>query len=1099
MSDDVKKVGKMDSVAVAITAVAGVVYFLTLHRWLFPGSSALGVAKYMGAFTDPGAMVSRPVLTALLGSMGLSAPIVYNILGVLVGMLNVWLVGVWVRGFLTVAVSEHYSEQHIGVSARYGGWAAMAVMAFLPAVWKGSTHFQFQAIDLLTLQLVLCTILSFVRHGSWWRLGIAGVLVGLFAGESPCGTLLAPILGLTLLSVVIVCSKEFTWLGSIFKVGAPMLVGFLLSLAGIVLLSRADGCELPLVEMAAFWIRDIRVWMSESLSGRWILIFVFGIVPMVLAMGNAPKILNNERSVVGFVVLVILASLTLVALVPLPVSPFVLAEVDLSDAYPMMVAMCVAASVGYVFCASSMLKRVTHAKEGHGVNVLASRTGYLIGMLLPPVLAGMMTLGALITLWTGFIAGDNGTIFTKPVAQRYAQTLFEELDGQKWIFGDGFFDAYLAAYAKEQGQNVTLLRPELEDNEVYVNQLKSQIESDPDFVQDPALRESLLRSLSIGVVTFVQDWVAQDPNIQKQLVFVNNPDMWYVAKKIPVPRGMAFFGATTKEEQMKLTDAAQAHQLIDELDPVLVVRNDRKRTAMVQFIKMFRRHVGFIGNDVAFYLADMEQNDKAFALFQRVRKFDPDNVCARLNLFALVMAGMHPEQKEAIGKDLDSFIKSLKGRRYHLWMLSRYYGYVRDPQMFAALAGQWALSGQTGAALTGLGMAQNMMSDEQRSNAQQSIAAIYSMDPSKRKETIALYQQMLATATDPNQQAELLRQLARCAVLDDNFKQAEEYLTRSGQLARNEAELGFEWALFYMAQGDVTKARLSLQRFTDVHPKSLPALAMLASIQFQGGEIEDVRQITLKRMEAAVGSPDNYYIQIVRAELARYDKDIKRARECYIRAYMLRSSVYQLRNTILRLDMELNDRTAAELHARQFIRIDRTHALSNYAMGSILLNEGKVNEAIGFLKVATDPTQNEIVPEAYNDLAEAYRRVGDLDNALRMAQRTVEINPSMYFAKETIAALLLQQGKAAEAESVIVDAIATQQKLIDALPASNTETPRTPDPQLYITQGNILLALGRPEQARLAAVRARQQQARLTPYDQQALQRLLEACKLPNK
>jgi hypothetical protein len=97
---------------------------------------------------------------------------------------------------------------------------------------------------------------------------------------------------------------------------------------------------------------------------------------------------------------------------------------------------------------------------------------------------------------------------------------------------------------------------------------------------------------------------------------------------------------------------------------------------------------------------------------------DPENISVLFNRFEMARRGAASASasKEVIERELKDFVANLK-QQYPLWSLSRYYGYVRSPELFARLGWGWALSGQTGAALAGVSRAINLLPTDQRNSA----------------------------------------------------------------------------------------------------------------------------------------------------------------------------------------------------------------------------------------------------------------------------------------------------------------------------------------------------------------------------------------------
>ena len=218
--------------------------------------------------------------------------------------------------------------------------------------------------------------------------------------------------------------------------------------------------------------------------------------------------------------------------------------------------------------------------------------------------------------------------------------------------------------------------------------------------------------------------------------------------------------------------------------------------------------------------------------------------------------------------------------------------------------------------------------------------------------------------------------LARIAIQNNKLKEAEEWLRKAEAAAPQNARetLGAaEWAVINLMRGDVDKARLLLQKTTDLQPNNLQAWTMLAVIQMQQGELDEVEKVTIPKITTIADTPSNYFVQTVKAHYANLQaekllatvkdtfnesspvgKKIRsyqsQAREAFITAAKLRPDLPDIKNRILQLDVVMNDRESAELHARQALRQNRKHPLANYIMGSCRLQEGEYDSAESFLR-----------------------------------------------------------------------------------------------------------------------------------------------------
>jgi tetratricopeptide (TPR) repeat protein len=168
----------------------------------------------------------------------------------------------------------------------------------------------------------------------------------------------------------------------------------------------------------------------------------------------------------------------------------------------------------------------------------------------------------------------------------------------------------------------------------------------------------------------------------------------------------------------------------------------------------------------------------------------------------------------------------------------------------------------------------------------------------------------------------------------------------------------------------------------------------------------------------------------------------------------------------------MNDQSAAELHARQVLRTNRKHALANYVMGSLRLQEGEYGEAEDFLRrsVETNPGS-----AALNDLAEVLRRIKKLDDAERFARESIKMNPGLYVAWETLGCILVEANKNLdEAESAVNKALVLYKD----------------DVRIKITLARIQYRRGNLEKARETLSQVKAHKNELTKFDSEVMNRL---------
>jgi tetratricopeptide (TPR) repeat protein len=402
----------------------------------------------------------------------------------------------------------------------------------------------------------------------------------------------------------------------------------------------------------------------------------------------------------------------------------------------------------------------------------------------------------------------------------------------------------------------------------------------------------------------------------------------------------------------------------------------------------------------------------------------------------------------------------------------------------------WARSGQTGNAIAQVQRAINFVPADRQAGLLNMMAAIYASGNQAQKSQ-EVYQKVLAS--DANNRDALMG-LTRLSLQKGSLADAKNYLQRAVKAASNKETAGFDWALLHLMNNDLTAARLSLQKVTDLQPKSLQAWSLLAGVLLQQVDqaaneaakkkiLSELDDVILPKMESLADSPRDYFVQMTRALvwMRKGPSFRKQARDALVVASSARPDVTVVGDMILNLDIALDDGESAERHARRILRQDRNNKLANYVMGSLRLKDGDYMMAETFLRMSVS-AENPIAA-AQNDLAEVLRRLQRFDEAETFARAAVKTAPDLYVAWETLGSALLDQKKNLE------EAEACVQKAIKL----SKEKSQIDDLRMLITLARVQIAKGDLGRARGTIRTLRTRQNELSRYDQGELEKLQKA------
>lgn len=1050
--------------------VAAVVYGLTLSRSVFPGESAYLMAVYSGVETLQ--LPAHPVWGAIvswLSTLSLwTLPVRLNLFSAVCSVISVVLMYRLVSFLVYDTIKEEYSVEYAPRVAVLSGATAALAFLFAVPVWQASTRLQYQSFDLLLVLVTANLLVSYALHRWLAFLVVAAFLYGVGIVEASVFIPFSPVLIAFL--VFVMWKRGDLSLPRVAGLGVVAVLGM-----GLYVFFAKRFLATPASGMLGFHgVMDVlvAVWKDQLLQLRsglprvgWLILLLMSVVPWLAAGFASFRALNNERSWSQYILHVTLTVLVVLGLTRVPISPWEIMKP--SGRLPVYSYGMLAMVAGYLVAYWYLLMKVERPKRGFETSTLTKEVGDWLGLLLTYPLVAIVLFSAIVNFFE--CRGSRGAF-----ADRCAKEILDRMGGRTWLVTDGTLDTHLQIMARQRGVELNLLCLQKDMSPFYLKSMAQLIEAKKLF--PPAEMQRMKSTLDLGVLPFIQDWFAMDPQVEKKVAVFGVPDFWYTAGVTPVPDFLFFSGCRDIASLKGRPLLAEYTAFWDSMDKVLPRDKTPSADPTLGLRATLRRHMGFVANNLGVLLEDLGNDADAFAVYNKVRdRLDPDNISALFNRFEMARRGasVASANREMIERELNDFIKNLK-QKYPLWSLSRYYGYVRSPEIFARLGWGWALSGQTGAALAGVSRAINLLPSDQREGAMQAMAAIYSLADDRSK-TEAVYQDIIKS--DPNNRSAMLG-LARLAVKEGAIEKAKSWLEKAAKSDDKRGALGVEWAVIHLMNNDIPRARLALQEATDLQPKNLQAWAMLAIIQMQQNEVQDVEKIILPKMESIAGTADDYFIQITRAQLwMKKGNDLsakKTAREAFIRASMLRPDMVGVKDMILQLDIAMNDQAGAELHARQVLRNNRKHALANYVMGSLRLQEGSYGESEDFLRrsVETAPSA-----AALNDLAEVLRRIRRFDEAEKYVRQALKMNPDLYVAWETLASTLLEANKDfEEAEHAVRKALELFKD----------------DLRVNITLAKIQLKRGDLELARGTVRQLKNRQGELMKYDQDELAKVAE-------
>ncbi len=1087
--------------ALGVSLVALVVYSLTLAGYVFPGESTRLFTQWMGM--DALEVPKSPIwgaIVKMVGGMGFSASVAVriNLVSLVCGVLSAGFVCVLVGFFVRCTVRQEDTIRLVDGASLLAGLVSGLGFIFSTTIWQTSTHLEHRLFDVFWALLVFMLFIPMMRWPRFLPFFAAslGIGVGLGLVESVIFVALAPVFLLCLVIAAVKKGWKFYLPTALFLVLA--LVGYIVfarSVAGSFLLlpeAKAAGFETVgdvLVKNIQGYTREMRQWFSTP---GWLFIVILSVMPFVACMFAAPRGLNNERTWSQYLFHIAMTICAILAFAT-PLAPESVLRV--TGISPVATTTLVAVVGGYLAAYWYLLARTPLPVVEYDKLAPVIVFGRRVAPAALGVFLGIVALGALVNAFS--CSRDRGAY-----ADICAHAVIDRLGDRTWLVTGGMLDDHLRIAATTRGKELNLVCLQRDMDDAYLKELAVLVREK----KLEAGRANLALSIQLGVLPFLQDWFMGDPNITSEVAIFGVPDLWYMAEREPVPECLFFGGVQNVKKDFDGAKAlADFKAFWAAIEPALHAerrkgsREIAKAKDPVEALRLnLRRHVGFIANNLGVALQDLGRNKEAFEIYELVLKeIDCDNICALFNEFEMARAGVKEAvaHKVEIERQLKAIVDDPK-RRYMLWSLSRYYGYIRSPEIFARMGYAWARSGQTGNAIAQVQRAIDFVPADRQAGLLNMMAAIYASGNQAQKSR-EVYNKVLAGDASNH---DALMGLTRLALQGGAIEEAKRHLAKAVKAAKNPESSGFDWALLHLMNNDLSAARLSLQKVTDLQPKSLQAWSLLAGVLLQQFDtakdektkkkvLEELDGVILPKMEAIAASPRDYFVQMTRAlVLMRKGRAFqKQARDALITASASRPDVTVVGDMILNLDIAMDDGESAEKHARQVLRQDRSNKLANYVMGSLRLKEGDYMTAETFLRLSV--SQERPLAAAQNDLAEVLRRLQRFDEAETFARDAVKNAPDLYVAWETLGSALLDQKKDLdEAESCVKKAIHLSK-----------EKNKIEDIRMQITLARVQIAKGDMGRARGTLRTIRNHQSELSKYDLGELEKLQKAMNAKGK
>ncbi len=1078
--------------AVLWFAVAMAVGGLLGTGFAVPGENAAALAAFSGAM--PSAREAYPLLWLLVGTLG-AAPSVaaLNLLGAAIMGLTAALTLLTVRFWVLDAMDD---DSIVG-SRR---WVALAVGNVVCALFVFSLPGLYaltglgEALWSFAL-LLLCVVLqnAYALGGGHRRsMALFGLVLGVAAVESPWVAVALP--------VFFMRAAAMEW--RLWDRNVRNLPLWFIALAvGVALALVGNAARMDALSLGGLWHTEAEVLRTHLrvlrgfADGPWLIhVAAAGVWPL-LAWLTARRLLNNDRA---WGLLFTALALTLAGWgLMYGVGPAPLRGWLGQGSVPVATAWVTAVACGMLLAGWGVqlfAKNPNLYEELDRRRMPAKVTAMRVAAIF---LFPLALLAAGLTL---FVHGRRFASVDRGMAGRFAAETVAALakgsgspaEGRAFVLGAAWIDRHLALEAQARGVPLTLFSPARAQDAAYLADLERRLDSDP--LLDGADRLRLTNLLRYNFLVFVQDFFVSQANAAEIAASYDLPDVWYAAKLRPLPCGTLCLGVSEgAKAPASLLEAQRALQRrwAGTLKAKQVPWFDLNAGTLASI----RHHLAFVANNLGTVFDDQGALPEAAECYLYASETDPENISALLNLYDVcVRRGQLPDRREKVNRAFQDFIaaRAKAPRKYDLSAVGRYFGYIRNYDLFVQMGWDWAVSAAPESVLAGLRNAQSGLAPTDPRNAavQAVSAAVYELQGQTQR-SVEGYR--AAVQADPTN-VEALRGLARLSIQHGKTHEAGQWLAKAEQAGGDQAVLDIDRTAYLMAIGDLEGARKAIGRYTKNNQDSAVGWAMLGMLEVEQGNLDRATGFIAQQLRRTAKGRDLYFLHVLegrvaQAEAQKAEAEATRkganaavradaaklaqakwseARNHYRRAYSIRPNVRGLLEVMLDFDRRLGAKADAEADALAILREEPRHPFANFIVGSQRLEDGHVETSIKYFRVAVEGEEKPSV-DLVNNYADALARTPNAKLAKEMGLRAVGLAKESYGTWGTYALALARGGEPEKAKGALAKA---------------RELPGGDDPRL----GYVAVWIALAEKDASAAAKARDALrealgARLSPLD----------------
>ena len=969
-----------------------IVYLLTLCRGVFPGESARLTVQYTGLdFFSPMTHFIWGLFVTLLQKLPVfPLAIKLNAFSAVCGAGAVWLLYLIVSRIPHNRTSEELEVEIPPLPVqRLSGVTAALVFAFCIPFWVVSTRAHTASFDVMFLLYTVYLLFRFAETKKNTTLYLFSFLYGLGVTEFATFIVFAPFMGLWIF--------YFLWKEGML-LARILVLAVLCSIAGLFpyILGAWQFQQTPAYELRNFTNLFEVVWYTWVEQGHtvrrslpqvgWLLIIMTTLAPWLIVVAF-PKRTIFARSAVrsSYLLHILLGILAVAVLFNAHISPWPLTQFRPLLVMPyVLIAMWVGYLAGYGYIMASKSNRL-HGRSAHRFQRLI-RAAYV-----PSILA-LLAVSAVMNLSSANGRSSDGL-------NVFARRIVDSLGGRHWLVTNGQFDDLITIAAYEKGIPVTLLNTSLGMSDGYLKLVSKSFDN-------PRLQGLL----QVGLKPFLDEWLAGDGEVSRDVAVLSDPDIWMAAGKTPVPHRLVFFCSETGTVTDAESWVVDQSLFLGETAQLLKQQLGRNKI-LANAYQIALTHVGKCANNTGVFLEDMGEKNQAFQAYVQARAMDTNNISSLLNALSLAQRDSLPEAK-ALNEEFDRVLKNMHSK-LRLWALSYYFGYVRHPEALAERGLAWAMSGRPGVAVREMQKAITMGAGKQR--AELAIANFYFMQD-KDLESEQVLDSLLKE--NPENQSALLG-LARVSMRKADYESARLYLGRLKDSGAPESVVELEEALGELLAGNASTAKKLVEKLIEKEPKNLRAWVLLAFIANGENDTKTLDRCLGTLVDVAKGP--TVLLTLAQIEMTRGNYMV--ARRYINEAVRIRPNDKQALEWLLQIDVAESKRSLAEEHLERLIYLDPNNAYGNMILGSLQYARQEFELAETSYRTSLETKRSS---QALNDLAWILQIKGKLDEAEKLIRECIQINERNPGAWDTLGVVLMKVGRLDEAQTAMQHALSLQ-------------------------------------------------------------------------